>query len=157
MISIKFCIAEYYEKFFFLFSLKSCRHNERSALKKLLGAHLGACLLSVHEHVWESERYYLSRLYYVTWQYQLSFKNFLDDPIFISVTNVTSIYSVLLTTELQSTVSDSIGLFLLHSALQPLVGFRPAQLSLSILSRKVLQSAVASCTSKPQLGGEPGI
>jgi hypothetical protein len=38
-----------------------------------------------------------------------------------------------------------------------LVGFRPAQLSLSILSRKVLRSAVASGTSKPQLGGEPGI
>jgi len=32
-------------------------------------------------------------------------------------------------------------------------GFWPAQLSLSILSRKVLQSAVASSTSKPQLGG----
>jgi hypothetical protein len=46
---------------------------------------------------------------------------------------------------------------LLQSALQPLVGFRPAQLSLSILSRKVLPSAVASCTSNPQLGGEPGI
>jgi hypothetical protein len=28
---------------------------------------------------------------------------------------------------------------------------------LSILRRKVLQSAVASGTSKPQLGGEPGI
>jgi hypothetical protein len=39
----------------------------------------------------------------------------------------------------------------------PLVGFRPAQLSLSILSRKVLQSAVASGTSNPQLGGEPEI
>jgi hypothetical protein len=38
-----------------------------------------------------------------------------------------------------------------------LVGFRPAQLSLSILSRKVLQSAVASSTSNPQLGGEPVI
>jgi hypothetical protein len=38
-------------------------------------------------------------------------------------------------------------LLLLQSALQPLVGFRPAQLSLSILSRKVLQSAVASGTS----------
>jgi hypothetical protein len=36
-------------------------------------------------------------------------------------------------------------------------GFRPAQLSLSILSREVLQSAVASGTSNPQLGGEPGI
>jgi hypothetical protein len=36
--------------------------------------------------------------------------------------------------------------------LQPLVGFRPAQLSLNILSRKVLQSAVASGTSNPQLG-----
>jgi hypothetical protein len=41
-------------------------------------------------------------------------------------------------------------LLLLQSALQPLVyGFRPAQLSLSILSRKVLQSAVASGTSNP--------
>jgi hypothetical protein len=38
-----------------------------------------------------------------------------------------------------------------------LVGFQPAQLSLSILSRKVLQSAVASGTSNPQLRGEPGI
>jgi hypothetical protein len=46
---------------------------------------------------------------------------------------------------------------LLQSALQPLVGFRPAQLSLSILSRKVLQSAVASGTSNPKLGGEPEI
>jgi hypothetical protein len=46
---------------------------------------------------------------------------------------------------------------LLQSALQPLVGFRLAQLSLSILSRKVLLSAVASGTSNPQLGGEPGI
>jgi hypothetical protein len=36
-------------------------------------------------------------------------------------------------------------------------GFRPAQLSLSILSRKVLQSVVASGTSNPQLGGEPRI
>jgi hypothetical protein len=46
---------------------------------------------------------------------------------------------------------------LLQSALQPLVGFRPAQLSLSILSRKVSQNVVASGTSNPQLGGEPGI
>jgi hypothetical protein len=46
---------------------------------------------------------------------------------------------------------------LLQSALQPLVGFRPAQLSLSILGRKVLQSAVASGTSNPQLREEPGI
>jgi hypothetical protein len=50
-----------------------------------------------------------------------------------------------------------INLLLLQSALQPLVGFRLAQLPLSILSRKVLQSAVASGTSNPQLGGEPGI
>jgi hypothetical protein len=35
--------------------------------------------------------------------------------------------------------------------------FRPAQLPLIILSRKVLHSAVASGTSNPQLGGEPGI
>jgi hypothetical protein len=48
-------------------------------------------------------------------------------------------------------------LLLLQSALQPLVGFRPAQLSLSILSRKVLLSAVVSGTSNPQLGEEPGI
>jgi hypothetical protein len=32
-----------------------------------------------------------------------------------------------------------------------------AQQSLSILSGKVLQSAVASGTSNPKLGGEPGI
>ena len=44
-------------------------------------------------------------------------------------------------------------LLLLQSALQPLVGFWPAQLSLSLLSRKFLQSAVASSTSNPQLGG----
>jgi hypothetical protein len=37
------------------------------------------------------------------------------------------------------------------------VAFRPAQPSLSILSRMVLQSAVASGTSNPQFGGEPGI
>jgi hypothetical protein len=48
-------------------------------------------------------------------------------------------------------------LLLLQSALQPLVGFRPAQLSLSILSRKALLSAVASGTSNPQFGGEPVI
>jgi hypothetical protein len=48
-------------------------------------------------------------------------------------------------------------LLLLQTALQPLVGFQPAQLSLSILSRKVLQSAVASDTSNPKLGGEPVI
>jgi hypothetical protein len=48
-------------------------------------------------------------------------------------------------------------LLLLQSALQPLVGFRLAQLSSRILSRKVLQSAVASGTSNPQLGGELGI
>jgi hypothetical protein len=48
-------------------------------------------------------------------------------------------------------------LLLLQSALQPLDGFQPAQLSLRILSRKVLQSAVASGTSNPQLRGEPGI
>jgi hypothetical protein len=40
-------------------------------------------------------------------------------------------------------------LLLLQSALQPLVGFRTTQLSLSILSRRVLQSAVASGTSNP--------
>jgi hypothetical protein len=41
-------------------------------------------------------------------------------------------------------------IIIIQSALQPLVGFRPAQLSLSILSRKVfLQSAVASGTSNP--------
>jgi hypothetical protein len=50
-------------------------------------------------------------------------------------------------------LSGSILLLLLQSALQPLVGFRPAQLSLNSLSRKVLQSAVASGTSNPQLGG----
>jgi hypothetical protein len=50
-----------------------------------------------------------------------------------------------------------INILLLQSALQPLAGFRPAQLSLSILSRKVLQTAVASGTSNPQLGGESGI
>jgi hypothetical protein len=47
-------------------------------------------------------------------------------------------------------------LFLLQSALQPLVGFRPAQLPLSILSRKVLQSAVASGTSNPNLEENQG-
>jgi hypothetical protein len=36
-------------------------------------------------------------------------------------------------------------------------GFRPAQLSLSILSRKVLQSAVANGTSNTLLEGEPVI
>jgi hypothetical protein len=42
-------------------------------------------------------------------------------------------------------------ILLLQSALQPSGGFRPAQLSLSLLSRKVLQSAVGSGTSNPQL------
>jgi hypothetical protein len=45
-------------------------------------------------------------------------------------------------------------LLLLQSALQPLDGFRPAQLSLNILSSKILQSAVASGTSNPQLAGD---
>jgi hypothetical protein len=49
---------------------------------------------------------------------------------------------------------ETVTVILLQSALQPLVGVRPAQLSLSILSRKVLLSAVASCTSNPQLGGD---
>jgi hypothetical protein len=40
---------------------------------------------------------------------------------------------------------------LLQAALQPLVGFWPAQLSLSIHSRRFLQSAVASGTSNPNL------
>jgi hypothetical protein len=53
-------------------------------------------------------------------------------------------------------ISKEMLLLLLQSA-QPLVGFRPAQLTLSILSRKVLQSAIASSTSNPELGGEPGI
>jgi hypothetical protein len=41
---------------------------------------------------------------------------------------------------------------LFQSTLQHVVGFWPAQLSLSILSRKVLQSAVARGTSNPQHG-----
>jgi hypothetical protein len=53
--------------------------------------------------------------------------------------------------------SIKIIILLLQPALQPLVGFRPAQLSLIIFSRTVLQSAVANGTSNPQLGGEPGI
>ena len=40
------------------------------------------------------------------------------------------------------------------SALQPLDGSRPAQLSLSILSGTVLRSVVANNTSNPQPGGE---
>jgi hypothetical protein len=36
-------------------------------------------------------------------------------------------------------------------------GFQPAQLALRILSRKVLLSTVASGTSNPQPGEEPGI
>jgi hypothetical protein len=55
---------------------------------------------------------------------------------------------------LQNVVTDFL---LLQLAVQPLVGFRPAQLSLSILSRKVLRSANASGMSNPQLGGETGI
>jgi hypothetical protein len=51
----------------------------------------------------------------------------------------------------------SCNLLLFQSSLQSLAGFRPAQLSLRILSRKVLLSAVASGTSNSQLGGEPGI
>jgi hypothetical protein len=50
----------------------------------------------------------------------------------------------------------SLLILLLQSALQPLVGFRPAQLSLNILSRKVLQSAVASGTSNTNLEGNQG-
>jgi hypothetical protein len=55
------------------------------------------------------------------------------------------------------TVYTYILIYMYVSALQPLGGFRPAHLLLSILSRKVLQSAVGSGTSNPQLGGEPGI
>jgi hypothetical protein len=40
-------------------------------------------------------------------------------------------------------------LLLLQSALQPLVGFRPSQLPLSILSRKVLESSFASGKLNP--------
>jgi hypothetical protein len=47
-------------------------------------------------------------------------------------------------------------ILLLQSALQTLVGFRPAQLSLSILSRKVLQSAVASARPTPNLEENQG-
>jgi hypothetical protein len=47
--------------------------------------------------------------------------------------------------------------FFFFSRLYNPSGFRPVQLSLNILSRKVLQSAVASGTSNPQLGGELGI
>jgi hypothetical protein len=47
-------------------------------------------------------------------------------------------------------------LLLLQSALQPSVGFRPVQLSLSILSRKVLQSVVASGTSNPNMEENQG-
>jgi hypothetical protein len=47
-------------------------------------------------------------------------------------------------------------LLLLQSALQLLVGFRPAQLPLSILSRKVLQIVVASGTSNPNLEENQG-
>jgi hypothetical protein len=52
---------------------------------------------------------------------------------------------------------EGIVLSILLLLLLLLVGFRSAQLSLSTLSRKVLQSAVASRTSNPQLAGEPGI
>jgi hypothetical protein len=48
-------------------------------------------------------------------------------------------------------------IFFFNRHYNPLAGFRPAQLSLSIFSRKVLLSAVASGTSNPQLGGELGI
>jgi hypothetical protein len=53
-------------------------------------------------------------------------------------------------TMLDSSSSSSIGT-------TTLVGFGPAQLSLSILSRKFLQNAFASGTSNPELGGEPVI
>jgi hypothetical protein len=53
------------------------------------------------------------------------------------------------TQEKTAEISYFLLILLLQSALQPLVGFRPAQLSLNILSRKVLQSAVASGTSNP--------
>jgi hypothetical protein len=55
------------------------------------------------------------------------------------------------------TAAYYINIFFFFSRLYNPSGFRPAQLALSILSRKVLQSAVASGTSNPQLGGEPGI
>src|SRR5215469_8406005 len=45
--------------------------------------------------------------------------------------------------------------FFFYLALQPLKEFWPAQLSLSIHSRSVLRSAVASSASNPQPGGEP--
>jgi hypothetical protein len=47
-------------------------------------------------------------------------------------------------------------LLLLQSALQPLVGFRPAQLSLSILSRKVLLSALPAARQTPNLEENQG-
>jgi hypothetical protein len=62
--------------------------------------------------------------------------------------SVNVIHKVLHTNKCTNCVSYLL-LLLLQSALQPLVGSRPAQLSLSILSRTVLQSAVASGTSNP--------
>jgi hypothetical protein len=76
--------------------------------------------------------------------------------IIIIITATTTTTTTTTTTYLLQTSFHSVAivltlLLLLQSALQPLVGFRPAQLSLSILSRKVLQSAVASGTSNPNL------
>jgi hypothetical protein len=64
----------------------------------------------------------------------------------------TDTHAEVLFEEVQTTISFSSSI-----GTTTLVGFRPAQLSLSILRRKVLQSAVASGTSNPQLRGEPGI
>jgi hypothetical protein len=70
-------------------------------------------------------------------------REFLNEEVYITLNCYLPLY--------KNTSSSSIG------TITTLVGFRPAQLSLSILSRKVLQSVVASGMSNPQLGGEPGI
>jgi hypothetical protein len=66
--------------------------------------------------------------------------------VFINIIIVITTIIIIITT----TTSSSSGATTLSWVLA-------AQLSLSILSRKVLQSAVASDTSNPQLEGEPEI
>jgi hypothetical protein len=70
-----------------------------------------------------------------------------QSPFYIQILSVSITLQVLLFLLL---------IIIIQSALQPLVGFRPAQLPLSILSRKVLQSAVANGTSNPNLEENQG-
>jgi hypothetical protein len=116
--------------------LQHCQRHGSTSLTDLTFLDMTLCWCV--RGLWHFERSYCFHIKSHSprlWRWKTSQSFLGENPFVISMTNI-YIY------------------LLLQSALQPLVGFQPAQLSLSILSRKVLQSAVASGTSNPQLGGE---